>query len=117
MQNLKKPKIGFAKSATWCSGPKSCLAQNQLETLGVLLNRNHELLIQLGVSHPCLNELCAAARQSGALGAKLSGAGGGGVMVALTLPEQRASIKKALEKAGAKQVFEIDIPASEAPHE
>jgi mevalonate kinase len=96
---------------------ESCLALNQIEPLGVLLNRNHELLIQLGVSHPRLNELCATARQAGALGAKLSGAGGGGVMVALTLPAQRASIKKALERAGAKQVFEIDIPASEAPHE
>ncbi|MGE3724554.1 MAG: mevalonate kinase [Candidatus Sericytochromatia bacterium] len=96
---------------------ESCLAQNERETLGVLLNRNHELLIQLGVSHPRLNELCAAARQAGALGAKLSGAGGGGVMVALSEPEQRHSIKQALEQAGATQVFEIDIPPLEVSHE
>lgn len=97
---------------------QSCLAENQLETLGVLLNRNHELLVQLGVSHPQLDTLCAVARQAGALGAKLSGAGGGGVMVALTVPEQQSLIKQALEKSGAHQVYEITIPASkEPPHE
>jgi mevalonate kinase len=51
--------------------------------LGPLLNENHALLRQIGVSTPELDELCAAALAAGALGAKLSGAGGGGVAIAL----------------------------------
>lgn len=99
---------------------ETCLAHNQpetqRETLGVLLNRNHELLIQLGVSHPRLNALCSAARQAGALGAKLSGAGGGGVIVALVRPAQRSAVQQALSQAGASQVYTIEIPASEVSH-
>lgn len=51
--------------------------------LGVLLDENHALLQQLGVSTPRLDELVALARAHGAHGAKLAGAGGGGVVIAL----------------------------------
>jgi mevalonate kinase len=51
--------------------------------LGPLLNENQALLKQIGVSTPTLDEICALALSAGALGAKLSGAGGGGVVLAL----------------------------------
>ena len=51
--------------------------------LGPMLDENHERLRAIGVSTPVLDDLCALARHAGALGAKLSGAGGGGVVVAL----------------------------------
>ncbi|HHO50097.1 MAG TPA: mevalonate kinase [Deltaproteobacteria bacterium] len=51
--------------------------------LGPLLSRNHQLLQQLGVSTPRLDALVELALGAGALGAKLSGAGGGGVVLAL----------------------------------
>lgn len=52
--------------------------------LGALLDENHALLGQIGVSTPELDRICDLARAHGALGAKLSGAGGGGVVLALT---------------------------------
>jgi mevalonate kinase len=71
--------------------------------LGVLMDRNHALLRELGVSHPMLEKLVKAAKDGGALGAKLVGAGGGGNMIALA--EHPEKVRKALLKAGAKQAF------------
>src|SRR3989442_7776295 len=51
--------------------------------LGSLMNRNHELLRQIGVSTTRLDRLVAAAKEGGALGAKLTEAGGRGCMIAL----------------------------------
>jgi mevalonate kinase len=53
------------------------------DELGSLMNRNHELLRQIGVSTPRLDRLVVAAKKAGALGAKLTGAGGGGCIIAL----------------------------------
>ncbi|MBI4705999.1 MAG: mevalonate kinase [Deltaproteobacteria bacterium] len=53
------------------------------ERLGGLMDRNQILLETLGVSTPAIEALCAAARGAGALGAKLTGSGGGGAVVAL----------------------------------
>jgi mevalonate kinase len=52
-------------------------------TVGPLLTENHSLLRSLGVSTPALDQLVSLALQSGAHGAKLAGAGGGGVVIAL----------------------------------
>lgn len=52
--------------------------------LGALLNENHKLLCDIGVSNKQLNQMTTTALEAGALGAKLSGAGGGGVVIALT---------------------------------
>ena len=66
---------------------------------GRLMDRNHELLNALGVGHPLLDTLVAAARPT-SYGAKLTGAGGGGSMVALTdAPEETA---KAITDAGGR---------------
>lgn len=54
---------------------------NDLHTLGELFNIAHGLLGAIGVSSPALDELCSTARSAGALGAKLTGAGGGGCIV------------------------------------
>jgi len=53
-------------------------------SLGALLNENHRLLDALGVSTPTLNHLARWAVAHGAYGAKLAGAGGGGVVIAIT---------------------------------
>ncbi|NWF63072.1 MAG: mevalonate kinase, partial [Chloroflexi bacterium] len=52
------------------------------EHLGELMDHNHEFLRQMTVSSPELDVLVAAARKAGALGAKLSGGGRGGNMIA-----------------------------------
>jgi mevalonate kinase len=63
------------------------LRASDLALLGELMNVAHELLGALGVSTPRLDELCDAALQCGALGAKLTGAGGGGAVIALCPPD------------------------------
>jgi mevalonate kinase len=72
---------------------------NQVE-LGHLMVRNHELLVQLGVSTPRLDRAVHAALGSGALGAKLTGAGGGGCVVALVAPEQQARVLECWRREG-----------------
>ena len=59
------------------------LADGDLEELGSLMNFNHGLLSALGVSSRSLDTMVWAARDAGAYGAKLTGAGGGGCIVAL----------------------------------
>ncbi|KZN24015.1 mevalonate kinase [Haladaptatus sp. R4] len=59
------------------------LADGDIEKLGMLMNFNHGLLEALGVSSRSLDNMVWAARDAGALGAKLTGAGGGGCIVAL----------------------------------
>jgi len=59
------------------------LANGDVEALGQQLNMAHGLLSGLGVSTPQLDDLVRAARGAGALGAKLTGAGGGGAVIAL----------------------------------
>ncbi|SIQ99510.1 mevalonate kinase [Haladaptatus litoreus] len=59
------------------------LTEGDTEELGRLMNFNHGLLEALGVSSRSLDNMVWAARDAGALGAKLTGAGGGGCIVAL----------------------------------
>jgi len=63
--------------------------------IGNLMNRNHEILQTLGVSSPELDSLVKAARDAGAYGAKLTGGGGGGCMIALGGDETAEAIKNA----------------------
>ncbi len=55
-----------------------------LEKVGAYMNQNHTQLQEIGVSSPELDALVRVAREAGALGAKLTGTGRGGYMVALT---------------------------------
>jgi len=76
--------------------------ENDLETLGELMNINHALLYGIGVSDESLEWLINAARKAGALGAKLTGAGGGGCMIALTKNEKVEQILEAIQRAGGR---------------
>ena len=76
------------------------LENEDLNALGELMNINHALLCAVGVSNEPLERLVYAARKAGALGAKLTGAGGGGCMVALCLPEKLEEVAEAIERAG-----------------
>ncbi|MCK4499112.1 mevalonate kinase [Candidatus Babeliales bacterium] len=60
------------------------LEKNDLVLAGNLMNENHKLLQELTVSCPELDRMVEIARNAGALGAKLTGTGRGGLMVALT---------------------------------
>jgi len=67
---------------------------------GELLDINHGLLQAIGVSNKPLDDLVYASKRAGALGAKLSGAGGGGCMFALSRPGEEERIASAIRQAG-----------------
>ncbi len=79
------------------------------ELLGELMDSNHALLQALTVSSPELDHLVESARKAGALGAKLSGGGRGGNMIALAEQTSAESIAQALISAGAKQTIITEI--------
>jgi mevalonate kinase len=69
--------------------------------VGQMLDLNQMLLAGLFVSTPEIEQMCGTARASGALGAKLTGAGGGGSVVALVdTPEAGASVLRAWQRDG-----------------
>lgn len=88
------------------------LAAPDKPALGRKMDDAHNLLRILGVSHPRLDELCEAARKH-AYGAKLTGSGGGGSMLALTDEPQEcaAAIKK---RGGVPQIVTLGNPGVEA---
>ena len=82
-----------------------------LPVLGPLMDDNHALLQELTVSSPGLDHLVDAARGSGALGAKLSGGGRGGNMIALVRPQEAERVAAALLAAGAKRALITAVQA------
>ena len=79
------------------------------EQLGELMDQNHMILQNLTISSPELDNLVEAARNAGAQGAKLSGGGRGGNMIALVEQAKAESVASALISAGAKQTIITEI--------
>ncbi len=80
------------------------IKKKDYESLGALMLRNHELLKSLGVSNEKLDKLVELAMNNGALGAKLTGAGGGGSIIALAKDKNRL-----LDALRDYQIFIADI--------
>lgn len=72
--------------------------------LGTYMNFNQEYLRDLGVSTEALEALIAAAKKAGAWGAKLSGAGGGDCMIAISSSDSKEAIAQAIMDAGGEIV-------------
>ena len=75
------------------------LVSGDLAELGELMNLNHGLLNALQLSTPELEDMVHVARRAGAVGAKLTGGGGGGSMIALC-PSNAEAVAAAIETAG-----------------
>jgi mevalonate kinase len=88
---------------------RRAMEQGDIQILGRLMCENHLLLQELGVSSPELDCLVMAAREGGALGAKMSGAGWGGNMIALVREETRGRVDMMLRLAGASNVMVIEV--------
>lgn len=101
------------EAATWIAElgrltrqAKECLQQEQARELGQLMTEAHSYLQGLGVSDETLDRLVERACSEGALGAKLTGGGRGGCMIALAeTKDQAENIARALEEAGATQTW------------
>lgn len=74
--------------------------------VGQLMNSDQDLLASLGVSSQKLDAMIHAARDAGAWGAKLSGAGGGDCMIALVSREKEQAVSEAIVKVGG-QVLDV----------
>ena len=84
---------------------KNALEADDLKKVGSLMTENHKILIDMGLSHETLVYLCSLALEKGALGAKVTGGGRGGYMVALT-PDKgiQESVASAMEKENYKVI-------------
>lgn len=90
-------------------GAVHALGRGDDEELGGLLNRNHKLLVDIGVSNPMLDRLVGEALNAGALGAKLTGAGGGGCIIALCRDaKSETKIGKALRRVGGT-IYDVGL--------
>lgn len=85
---------------------KRVLTRGNWQQLGELINQNQTHLQQLGVSIAKLDAMIAAAREAGAYGAKLSGAGGGDCMIALVPDNKRKDVSEAIKSVGG-EVLEV----------
>lgn len=82
------------------------LATNQADKLGQVMNQAHHHLQILGVSDEALDKLVEVAQEGGALGAKLTGGGRGGCMIALADTRKKADdLVMVLKEAGASQTW------------
>jgi mevalonate kinase len=88
---------------------RRAIESGDVEALGPLMDENHELLIELGVSSSLLDDLVETARLAGALGAKLSGAGQGGNMIALVEDDFADQVAEALRDADAVRVIQTKV--------
>ncbi|MFW6051137.1 MAG: mevalonate kinase [Myxococcota bacterium] len=92
----------FDAMASLVRNGRIALEAGDVRSLGRLMDLNQALLSSVLVSTSRLEELCVAARQAGALGAKLTGGGGGGCMIALVENESAAEpVLEALRKLDA----------------
>lgn len=107
-----KGEYGFAADTVEAIGDivrsgESALRNDDVKEVGRLMDFNHGLLSALGVSARSLDSMVWAAREAGAVGAKLTGAGGGGCIVALDRSEQT---RTALEYTpGCETAFRAEL--------
>jgi len=88
---------------------RASIACGDTAEAGRLMNVNQTLLEEIGVSSAEIQALVGAARQAGALGAKLSGAGRGGNVIALVAPATRQRVTAALQSTGAVRVIATQV--------
>jgi mevalonate kinase len=91
----------FKQAESLAIAGRKALEAGDLKKVGDLMNENHRILQEIGVSSKELDLLVDMARKQGAFGAKLTGGGGGGCMVALTPgKEVQGKVASAFKTAG-----------------
>ncbi len=84
---------------------KKALEAGDLHHVGEIMSTNHKLLTEMELSHAILDYLCKLALEKGAWGAKVTGGGRGGYMVALTPGnELQDAVASSFEKEGYKVI-------------
>jgi mevalonate kinase len=92
---------------------KKALEADDLEKVGRIMTENHKLLVDMDMSHEILDHLCKLALENGALGAKVTGGGRGGYMIALTPGKDlQDKVASAFEKEGYTLIIKATIGGS-----
>ena len=99
----------FANVGLIVEQAKQAIVKGEVERIGPLMNHNQRLLEEMGVSSNEIEHLIGIALKEGASGAKLSGGGRGGNIIALVEPGSAASVSLALESAGAASTIVTEI--------
>ncbi|HET6386787.1 MAG TPA: hypothetical protein VFJ58_25630 [Armatimonadota bacterium] len=97
---------GYLQIATLAREGKKAVHRRDWPLLGAMMNENHAIQRDLGGSGEANERLIRAARENGALGAKLAGAGGGGTIIALCSDPDRTA--EGLKAAGAERVWAVE---------
>ncbi len=105
----------FEKVGGLAAQIKQLMLAGAIPEMGPLLTQNYNYLKQMGVSCPKLDTLVSAALKAGAYGAKLSGGGLGGNMLALVDHSSIQKVEESLVKAGAVSIIRSSVqPTNEA---
>jgi mevalonate kinase len=100
-KNPQKFKTIFNKYEMLAKNAKEALLKGDIDSIGEYMNQNQQLLREIGVSGPINEKLIKIAIENGALGAKLTGTGQGGLIIALTAnKESQNTIANAIEQEG-----------------
>jgi len=99
-QNISRFKEVCKRAYEICDKGRAALQSGDQEEIGILMNENHKLLQTVGASHEKVDELVELCNKNGALGSKLTGAGGGGSVIALV--KERDYYRFTLELIGRK---------------
>lgn len=105
----------FDQIARVVTAARDCMEHCTPSDLGPLMLENHAYLKEIGVSIPELDTLVKAAINAGALGAKLTGGGGGGNIIALAPVGKAEIIQNALLTAGARQTWTATVSHPQEP--
>ncbi|MCP4420286.1 MAG: mevalonate kinase [Chloroflexi bacterium] len=105
----------FAQCGRLAQAARSAIEMGNVAQVGALMTENHGWLQKMTVSSPQLDRLVTAALQAGALGAKLSGAGRGGNMIALVMGDvEKTAVRTALQQAGATSILTTVLTSLES---
>ena len=108
-QDKRRMETLFGVAGALAKTARQAIEGGHPERLGALMNENQRVLTEIGVSSPELDRLVEASRKAGASGAKLSGGGRGGNMIALSTKENAEKVVDALYIAGAKNVIVTEV--------
>jgi len=97
------------QAATICAQAQGAIASGKRDELGALMNENQMILRQIGVSHYKADKLIEICSKAGALGAKMTGAGGGGAVIALAASRQDGGKIASRADAAGYESFEVEI--------
>jgi mevalonate kinase len=92
-----------------CLQAQIAIESGRSDKIGELMNENQIILQQIGISHPKVHNIIDICGKAGAIGAKITGAGGGGAVIALAASKQESTKIASHVNAAGYQSFEVEI--------